>query len=176
MQTRDFQRNMVRAENVTSTAYGDPERWGATTTVNVGFAAGDSTLPVVYTPQIVRAQVPQLVAVPWFCTVAITCPDAIKSVDALQYAVEFQIGVGQSTTRIIWIGAQNSGTDGNVTVDRIAADGEDVKNNPAAHLTAPICASAIAARVVLAGRTTGMTNKFLPVTVTLQLAPMPGMR
>ena len=51
---------MVRAENVTSSAYGDPERWGASVTVSVPFNGLDSPnarMPVT-SPQIVRAQVP----------------------------------------------------------------------------------------------------------------------
>jgi len=48
--------------------------------------------------------------------------------------------------------------------------------NPAFHLAAPICASAIAASVVAVGSTEGRDVVYRDVTFTLQLAPMPGLR
>ena len=172
---------MIRAENVTSCAYGDPERWGASVTVSVPFNgadARDAASPVT-SPQIVRAQVPQLMAVPWFCTAVAATGAPLSKSDKLDFLVRFDLGVGQTTTSVYWKGSQGAGADGIVVVDPFAGvagglDGGGV--NPAFHLAAPICASAIAASVVAVGTTEGSDVVYRDVVFTLQLAPMPGLR
>ena len=171
MQTRDG--SFVRARSLDTLGwYGDPERWGSSALVTVPVAESENGV-WRYSPQLVRGQTAQLVACSWEGFVAVDYGDTFDpDHDALTVAVEWTMGVGQSSQIAYWYPQLAPDPNVDRMSTRLSVGGGF--GGLARHLYAPIIGAAIAGRVAVLCESTEPGDRVLTVSATLQIGPRPG--